>query len=249
MNKSFYDELAPYYHLIFNDWEASINRQAEVLDGIIRSNWGDNVSSILDVACGIGTQAMGLAKLGYRVEASDLSSTAVERAEQETLKRGLEISYSVSDMREASANHKTLFDVLICCDNSIAHLLSDREMKGAFSEFYRCLKPGGGCLISLRDYENEARDMEIKPYKVHLKDGIRYILFQIWDFNGDLYDQSLYLITDDREHEAEARVFNTKSYAVTIPKVINLMKEAGFIKVQQPESGFYQPVVIGTKTV
>lgn len=226
-----------------------MNRQAGVLDGIIKSEWGDDVNSILDVACGIGTQAMGLAKLGYRVEASDLSSKAVERAKRETLKRRLKISYSVSDMREVSENHKSLFDVLICCDNSIAHLLTDREIKDAFSEFYRCLKPGGGCLISLRDYENEARDKQIIPYKVHLKNGIRYILFQIWDFSGDLYDQSLYLITDDGEHEAEARVFNTKSYAITIPKVISLMKEAGFAEVKQSESGFYQPVVIGTKTV
>jgi len=249
MNKSFYDELAPYYHLIFNDWESSMNRQAGVLDGIIRSEWGDDVNSILDVACGIGTQAMGLAKLGYRVEASDLSSKAVERAKQETLKRGLKISYSVSDMREVSANHKSLFDVLICCDNSIAHLLSDREIKDAFSEFFCCLKPEGGCIITLRDYENEARDKQIIPYKVHLKDGIRYILFQIWDFSGDIYDQSLYLITDDGEDKAEARVFNTKSYAITIPKVISLMKEAGFAEVKQSESGFYQPVVIGTKMV
>jgi hypothetical protein len=36
----FYDELAPFYHLIFPDWEASIRRQAEALDGVIRERWG-----------------------------------------------------------------------------------------------------------------------------------------------------------------------------------------------------------------
>ena len=56
----FYDELAPFYHLIFPDWEASIRRQAEALDGVIRERWGDGRLSILDVACGIGTQALGL---------------------------------------------------------------------------------------------------------------------------------------------------------------------------------------------
>jgi len=29
---TFYDELAPYYHLIFPDWDASIARQAESLE-------------------------------------------------------------------------------------------------------------------------------------------------------------------------------------------------------------------------
>ena len=73
MTKKFYDELSPFYHLIFQDWETSIERQADIIDGIIKSEWGDNASSILDVSCGIGTQAIGLAKLGYKVEASDLS--------------------------------------------------------------------------------------------------------------------------------------------------------------------------------
>ena len=70
----FYDELAPFYHLIFPDWEASIQRQAESLDGVIRERWGEGRLSILDVACGIGTQALGLAALGHRVTASDISA-------------------------------------------------------------------------------------------------------------------------------------------------------------------------------
>src|SRR4029450_3726914 len=49
----FYDELAPFYHLIFPDWQASIRRQAEALDRVIRERWGDNHLSILDAACGI----------------------------------------------------------------------------------------------------------------------------------------------------------------------------------------------------
>lgn len=38
---TFYDELTPFYHLIFPDWEASIRRQADALDSIIRERWGD----------------------------------------------------------------------------------------------------------------------------------------------------------------------------------------------------------------
>jgi 2-polyprenyl-3-methyl-5-hydroxy-6-metoxy-1,4-benzoquinol methylase len=79
MIQEFYDRLAPYYHLIFPDWEASIQRQAAALDGIIREHWGDVRMSILDLACGIGTQALGLASLGHTVTASDVSPIAVER--------------------------------------------------------------------------------------------------------------------------------------------------------------------------
>ena len=244
----FYDELAPYYHLIFDDWENSINRQAKILDGIITSIWGEDVTSIVDVACGIGTQAIGLAKRGYKIEASDISQEAIERAREGSRKRKLDISYSVSNMLEISSNYPSQFDVLICCDNSIPHLLSDQEIKQAFREFYQCLKPGGGCLITLRDYEKEKKTThQIRPYKVQIHKGVKYILFQIWDFAGDIYDLSLYLITDDGQNEAVTKIFRTKYYAVTIPKVIKLVEEAGFARVKQVNSYFYQPVIVATK--
>src|SRR6266542_201436 len=81
--EAFYDQLAPFYHLIFPDWEASIQRQAAAVDAIVRQRWGEARLDILDVACGIGTQALGLAALGHRVTGSDLSAAAIERARRE----------------------------------------------------------------------------------------------------------------------------------------------------------------------
>ena len=66
----FYDQLSPFYHLIYEDWEASIAWQAERLSRIIRARWGEQVESVLDVSCGIGTQSLGLARLrlsGHRL--------------------------------------------------------------------------------------------------------------------------------------------------------------------------------------
>src|SRR5579859_4697440 len=91
--RRFYDD-----HLIFRDWEASIHRQAVALDSVIREFWGQDHRTILDVACGIGTQALGLAQLGYTVIASDLSPNAIDRAKYEAAQRGLvgSISYSLT---------------------------------------------------------------------------------------------------------------------------------------------------------
>ena len=77
--QNFYDEIAPFYHLIHGDWNSSLERQATALDGIIKEFWGTGVKTILDLACGIGTQTIGLAQLGYHVTASDLSAAAIER--------------------------------------------------------------------------------------------------------------------------------------------------------------------------
>ncbi len=99
--EDFYDKLAPYYHLVFEDWEASMGWQADSIAGIIRQQWGGQVKTVLDVSCGIGTQAIGLACKDYRVTASDLSVGAVERARKEAVARNLDIDFSVCDMRDA----------------------------------------------------------------------------------------------------------------------------------------------------
>jgi glycine/sarcosine N-methyltransferase len=97
---SFYDTLAEDYHLIFADWNASIARQAGVLDRIIRSRMGDGPISLLDCACGIGTQAIALGGLdGYTVTASDISPQSVERLKRESAQRNLDIRLQVADMR------------------------------------------------------------------------------------------------------------------------------------------------------
>lgn len=95
----FYDDLTEDYHLLFADWEESMRRQAAALDRVIQATLGPTRHSVLDGACGIGTQAVGLALLGYRVHATDLSSTAVARAEREAAARGASLSCGVADLR------------------------------------------------------------------------------------------------------------------------------------------------------
>jgi len=67
---NFYDQLAPFYHLMYEDRAASIAWQAERLSHIIRAQWDEHVTSVLDVSYGIGTQSLGLARLGFQVTAS-----------------------------------------------------------------------------------------------------------------------------------------------------------------------------------
>src|SRR5262245_63332704 len=140
-----YDALAPVHHLIFADWEASIGRQGRALDSILRSAGASFPCTVLDAACGIGTQSLGLAALGYEVTASDLSPEAVRRAEREARARGLPIRTSVADMRRLSEHHTGSFDVVIACDNAVPHLLSDGEIFAAFRQFHACTAPGGLC--------------------------------------------------------------------------------------------------------
>jgi 2-polyprenyl-3-methyl-5-hydroxy-6-metoxy-1,4-benzoquinol methylase len=144
MTKEFYETMTPLYHLLYAGWEQSMERQAAQLDKLIQENWGNDVRTILDVSCGIGTQALGLARLNYQVTASDLSEAAVERANQEAQKRGVEITFSVADMHQAYQHHQQQVEVVISYDNAVPHLLSEADIRQAFGQFYDCLRPGGG---------------------------------------------------------------------------------------------------------
>jgi SAM-dependent methyltransferase len=242
-----YDELTPYYHLIYPDWQASIRRQGYALDSIIRA--AGSLHTVLDVACGIGTQSLGLAALGYDVTASDLSAAAVARAQHEAEIRGLSIPTSVADMRGAHDHHGRTFDVVLACDNSVPHLLSDADILTAFRQFYASTSPGGICLISVRDYATVdlSTQSQIHPYGVREVADVRYVLLQVWELAPPLYDTIFYVIEHRKGFEPTVHSSRGTYYAVPISTLARLMEQAGFSAVRRIDGEFFQPVIVGSK--
>jgi SAM-dependent methyltransferase len=246
----FYDRMAPFYHLIYQDWNGSIQSQTRQLVRIIEERWGlAAINSILDVSCGVGTQALGLAKWGFQVTASDLSTKAIVRAREEADQRGIDIDFSVCDMRQAYIYHHRQFDLVVSCDNSITHLLTDDDILLALRQMYQCIRPGGGCILTVRDYDNEERGVGmVKSYGLREEKGTRFIIFQVWDFMGDIYDLSMYFIVDDHQsNESITHVMRTKYYAIGTAQLLGLMHQAGFMSVERLDRVFFQPVLVGTK--
>ncbi len=247
-SQNFYAGLSPFYHLIYPNWEESISRQASHLDSVIRENWGSNVSSILDASCGIGTQTLGLANLGYALTGSDLSTEEVDRAKEEAKKRNLQIKFLVSDMRTLPQDFTEQFDVVMSCDNSVPHLLTDEDIRKAFREFWRCTRPGGGCIVTVRDYEKEdLSKQQLKPYGVRDEDGTRWLLWQVWEPNDQTYNVTMYFVEDQGGKECRTHVFRTSYYPISISSLMRLMREVGFHDVRRLDDRFFQPMIIGTK--
>ena len=246
---SIYDELAPLYHLIYQDWNASIERQGRQLAALIEAEW-QNTARVVDVACGIGTQALALAERGYQVTASDQSPGAIERARQEAEKRHLPIRFSICDMRAAHAHHGSGFDIAICADNSLPHLLTDDDLLRALQQMRDCVRPGGGCLITVRDYAAEPRGQNIvKPYGVRIDGAKRYLVFQVWDFEHQYCNITCYFVEENlATGEVATRAMRSRYYAVSTTVLMELMSAAGFQNVRRLDEVFYQPVLIGSKS-
>jgi hypothetical protein len=71
------------------------------------------------------------------------------RAEHEARARGAKVLFSVCDMRQAHEHHGSGFDVVISCDNSLPHLLTDDDLLVALKEMLACLSAGGGSARAL----------------------------------------------------------------------------------------------------
>jgi SAM-dependent methyltransferase len=246
----FYDALAPYYHLIFEDWAKSIERQAAILDSLLEAQCGAGPRKILDCACGIGTQAIGLARHGHRVVGSDLSPAAVERAKREAAGRGLQISFLVSDMTSLAGIEESGFDAVLALDNALSHL-APAGLKDAVCAMSTKLRPGGIFLASTRDYDALMRERPtVQGPSFYGDDGQRRIVLQVWDWiDRERYMLHMY-ITHQADAHWETHHFVSEYRCAQRGELSRALATAGLegIRWLMPdESGFYQPIVVARK--
>lgn len=243
----FYEPLADYYHLIFEDWNKSIERQARTLNAIVAPQMSVGYLRILDCVCGIGTQTIGFAKAGHQVVASDLSQAAVTRAKREAEQRGLSIKFYTSDMTSLSEIEETGFDVVAALDNALPHLSAD-EVRKAVQAMGSKLRPGGMLIASIRDYNQ----LIIQRPTMHEpafygKEGERRIVHQVWDWiDNARYILHLYITTQSEKTWATHH-FVSEYRCLLRDELSNALEWAGFHEIgwlMPEESGFYQPVVL-----
>lgn len=248
--EDFYDDLASQYHLLFPDWWFAALEHAGVIARLLtHQGVTADGSRLLDCTCGIGTQALPLAVLGYEVTATDISPRAVERARAEAKRRGIRLRTAVADVRRVDEAAHGPFDAVISCDNALPHLLTDPDLERAIRSIRACLGEGGVFLASIRDYDalRESRPAGV-PISLHGPPGTRHGTGQAWTWseNGDEVGITLFVLTEADQtwhasaHETTYRALRRQTFAAAL-------RNNGFATVEwlMPEqSGYYQPVVL-----
>ena len=159
----FYNDFAGNYHLLFEDWEASMMRQASVIAPILKREYAVAGTTVFDCACGIGTQSLGLAKAGFCVTGADLSAGAIQRARSEAAARKLDIPFYVADMRNLAEVPAAGFHAVICMDNALPHLLTEADVTQAAGQIRAKLHIGGTFVASVRDYDEILARLRLRP--------------------------------------------------------------------------------------
>ena len=183
ITQTFYDHMAAQYDKLFLDWHAAVREQAAILDAVFSENGFDKTARILDCACGIGTQAIGLAALGYFVTASDISDGELAEAAARAGEYDVKIRFEHADFRALSEVFSDEFDIVIAMDNALPHMLTHEALESAVRSMTGKVRPGGIFAASIRDYDMllTGKPPYSPPY-IHKTEKGQRVSFQTWEW-------------------------------------------------------------------
>ncbi len=247
--QTFYDNLATQYDKLFSNWEATTKEQALILDRLFKTNGYDKSYKVLDCACGIGTQAIGLSAIGYNVTASDISEEELKEARKRADKNNVEISFKKADFRMLEKTFSKQSDIVIAMDNALPHMLTKSDMEMAVKSIANMVAKGGMFVASIRDYDALLMDKPTySPPYIHKTQKGQRVAFQTWDWKEERYKLTQYIIED--EETLTTSKFECEYRAVKREELTELFVSNGFSSVEwkfPEETGFYQPIVIAIK--
>ena len=239
ITQTFYDSMATQYDKLFLDWQAATREQAVILDRIFRSHGFDTS----------GTQAIGLAALGYTVTASDISDGELAEARDRAEKNGVTIRFEHADFCALSETFSQPFDIVICMDNALPHMLTREALAAAAESISGQLRESGIFVASIRDYDSllESKPPYSPPY-IHRTDRGQRVSFQTWEWESEIYRLTQYIIED--EQTLRVSKFACAYRATRREELTGLLLAAGCREVRwlfPEETDFYQPIVVARK--
>jgi len=108
---------------------------------------------VLDIGCGLGDNAIYLAKSGHPVTGLDISPTALATAEQRASDAGVNVTFAVADSTKLDG-YTDAFDTVI--DSGLFHSLDYEGRQRYVAAVHRATRPGATLLLSCFSDANPA---------------------------------------------------------------------------------------------
>ena len=249
ITQAFYDNMASHYDKLFLDWQATTKEQAVIISRLFKEYGFDIDAKILDCACGIGTQSIGLAELGYNITASDISDGELCEAKARAVRKNVSIHFEHADFCALENTFSQQFDIVIAMDNALPHMLTKNDLEKAVKSIANRLADGGIFVASIRDYDSilDSKPLYSPPY-IHKTQKGQRVSFQTWQWTDDNYRLVQYIIED--EDRLNINKFECDYRATRRDELTKLLLDNGCSAVDwkfMDETGFYQPIVVARK--
>ena len=112
-------------------------------------------ATVLDLACGIGRHAIGMARLGYQMTGVDFNPRYLESATAEAERVGAKVRWMVGDMR--SLHMEEAFDGAYSYFTSFGYFEDRADDLRVLQNVRRSLRPGGVLVMDVVGKERLAR--------------------------------------------------------------------------------------------
>ncbi len=146
---------------------------------------GAKPTHVLDVACGEGSFAVAMAKLGYKVTGVDQSQKMIDLAVERSREENEGVSFFVEDMR--SLPYQGDFDLVTCFFDSLNYMLTIKDLQEAFQNAYNALRSGGYYIFDMNTIYGLAVDwMRQETYIQNEADDFMEIHRQYFDYENQV---------------------------------------------------------------
>lgn len=135
---------APYYDLLYQDKDycAEADFVSRLLLKVLPPQAAQQSVDILDLACGTGRHSQELARLGYRVEGSDLSAEMIAVAREAAEKLGLPLTYHTESFQTCGRIGRK-FDAVIAMFAAIDYLTDYRDLEVSLQNIRSLIRDDG----------------------------------------------------------------------------------------------------------
>ncbi len=131
-------EYAYYYNAFYND--KNYKEEAGQVDALLK-RYGRDVTKLINYGCGTGRHDIELAKMGYECTGLDMSQMMIELAREQANDLGIEIEFSVGDIRKFRSNRK--YDGVISLFHVMSYQNKNNDVLNAFRSARSALRSGG----------------------------------------------------------------------------------------------------------
>ncbi|NKB47160.1 MAG: methyltransferase domain-containing protein [Legionellales bacterium] len=224
-----YDQEAKRYDVFNEKRSKQIN---QLIENVLQEN---NVKTVLDLACGTGSQVFWLTEKGFDVVGIDINDKMLSIARQKANQKGIALRFENGDMR---SNQGGQFDAVLTIFNAIGHL-TKADFEVALQNIHTNLKSGGLYLFDIFNLEYLQHKDNITKLTIdwQKKSGevmTREIQYSTISSDGVLASYDIYH-EQQGNHAPEIRTAVQTLQVYSAEQLRVLLKRNGFEVVQQTD--------------
>lgn len=136
-----FGKYAEYYDIVYQDKDYSA--ETLFISELIKKDCHKaSQIRVLDLACGSGLHAIKLTKMGYEVDASDISEKMITAARKNARQKKIKISFH-NESFQTAYRIKKKFDVVISMFSTINYLISYKDLLQSLTNVHSLLERDG----------------------------------------------------------------------------------------------------------